>query len=315
MSHTRNETTHGIKLMLLGAIILPLMDASAKMMGETIGSSTVVLARFAFQTLFLLPFVWSSIYLPSKKELMMHFKRAMALSFATLFFFTAIQVMPIADALAIFFVMPLIVTILSPWVLGESVGWRRIAAVAFGLTGAVIIIQPGHEVFGLRAFLPLGTALLFSFYLMYTRKLARKKKEGDESDLSNEDDGRHEGGEVTPLTMQFWSGLLGAIIMTIVIVLLQPMDWAIFEVAFPQAWQWKWLVIVGFFAAVGHLVMSSAFKYADASVLAPFQYIELIVAAILGWWLFKDIPTLSTVLGSGILVISGLYIFQRERVS
>lgn len=298
MSHTHSDQTRGIKLMLLGCIILPMMDAAAKTMGETIGSSTIVLARFVFQTLFLLPFVWKTLYLPSSKELIMHFKRSIALSIATLLFFTSIQVMPIADALAIFFVMPLIVTILSPWFLGESVGWRRIAAVAFGLIGAVIIIQPGQETFGLRSFLPLGTALSFSFYLMYTRKLARSG----------------EGGGVPALTMQFWSGLLGAIIIAIAIALLQPLDWPVFVVALPVMWQWKLLVLVGFFAAVGHLVMTSAFKYADASVLAPFQYIELIVAAALGWWLFSDIPTLSTILGSAILVSSGLYIFQRERI-
>jgi len=298
MSHTRTEQIRGIKLMLLGCIILPLMDATAKTMGETIGSSTIVLGRFFFQTLFLLPFVWKELYLPSSKELIMHFKRSIALSSATLFFFTSIQVMPIADALAVFFVMPLIVTILSPWFLEETVGWRRIAAVAFGLIGVVIIIQPGQETFGFRAFLPLGAALSFSFYLMYTRKLARSG----------------EGGEVPALIMQFWSGLLGSIIVTMAIVLLQPLDWAVFEVALPELWHWKLLVLVGFFAAIGHLVMTSAFKYADASVLAPFQYIELIVAAALGWWLFSDIPTLSTVVGSVILVASGLYIFQRERI-
>ena len=188
--------------MLLGSIILPLMDAAAKTMGETIGSSTIVMARFVFQSLILLPFVWGTLYLPRGTELIYHIKRSMGLSAGTLCFFTAIQVMPIADALAVFFVMPLIVTLLAPWILGETVGWRRILAVAVGLIGAVIIIQPSQAVFGWRAILPLGTAIGFSFYLIYTRKLART---GD-------------GGDVPALTMQFWSGTIGAVITAIAII-------------------------------------------------------------------------------------------------
>ncbi len=299
MSQSRSDQTRGIQLMLLGSIILPLMDAAAKTMGETISSSTIVMARFVFQSLFLLPFVWSTLYLPRGTELILHIKRSMGLSVGTLCFFTAIQVMPIADALAVFFVMPLIVTLLAPWILAETVGWRRILAVAIGLIGAVIIIQPSQAVFGWRAILPLGTAIGFSFYLIYTRKLART---GD-------------GGDVPALTMQFWSGTIGAVITTIAIIILQPLEWPVFEVAWPEVWQWQRLVLVGLLAAIGHLVLTSAFKYADASILAPFQYIELVVAAIIGWWMFNDIPTLTTLIGTLILVASGLYIFNRERVT
>ncbi len=149
------------------------------------------------------------------------------MTLATLSFFTAIQVMPIADALAIFFVMPLLVTLLAPWILDETVGWHRLTAVAVGLVGAIIIIQPGHELFGPRAFLPLLTALGFSFYLMYTRKLARS----DES------------GGVPAITMQFYSGLFGAVLTSIVILLFQPLNLPMFRLAWPQpgsgsCWYW-----------------------------------------------------------------------------
>lgn len=291
----------GIQLMLLGSMILPFMDAAAKTLGESLGSSTIVLCRFAFQTLFLLPFVWSSLYLPRGTELILHIKRAMGLSLATLLFFTSIQVMPLVDALAVFFVMPLIVTLLAPWILGETVGWRRIAAVAVGLIGAVFIIKPGQAIFGIHALLPLGTALSFSFYLMYTRKLARVN-EGDDNK------------PIPAIMIQFWSGLIGSIIMAIAILLLQPLDIAVFNLQWPETWQWQRLVLVGLFAAIGHLILTSAFKHADASILAPFQYVELIVAAILGWAIFGDIPTLTTVIGTLILVASGMYIFKREGV-
>lgn len=303
MPSLRQDQTRGIQLMLLGSLLLPLMDAAAKYMGETISSAIIVLGRFVFQSLFLLPFVWSTLYLPRGKELGLHLMRSFSISVATICFFTAIQVMPIADALAIFFVMPLIVTLLAPWVLGESVGWRRLAAVAVGLIGAIIIIQPGHALFGARALLPLVTAISFSFYLMFTRRLARVGSE------------MHKGGGVSAITMQFYSGLFGSLIMLAVIILMQPFDISMFAISVPEPWQWRQLILVGFLAAVGHMVVTSAFKYADASILAPFQYVELISAALLGWWLFNDIPSITTWIGTSILVASGLYIFHRERAS
>lgn len=299
MGGLRQDQTRAMYLMVLGCLIfLPLMDTAAKVMGETIASTVIVLGRFSFQSLFLLPFVWKSLYLPKGAELRLHFMRSFSIAFSTVCFFTAIQVMPIADALAIFFVMPLLVTLLAPWVLGETVGWRRLAAVAVGMVGALIIIQPGHEVFGLRALLPLLTAFGFSFYLMFTRKLAREV----------------EGAGVPPLTMQFFSGSFGTLIMAATIFCMQPFDFQIFEWAVPELWQWRQLALVGFLAAVGHLLVTMAFKHADASILAPFQYIELVGAAFLGWLVFDDIPAASTWLGSLILVGSGLYIFHRERV-
>jgi len=296
---TRQEETRGIQLMVLGACLLPFMDAAAKSIGETLAVALVVLARFFFQTVFLTPLVWRKLEKTTAPALGMHGLRALSLCAATLCFFTAIQVMPIADALAIFFVMPLLVTLLSPWMLGETVGWRRLAAVGLGLIGAVILIQPGHDLFGWRAFLPLGTAISFAFYLMFTRKLARSGI----------------GGGVPALVMQFYSGLLGAFIMVLVIAVTQPFDLAAFQLSWPEAWQWRQLVLVGLFAAIAHLVITSAFKYADASMLAPFQYIELVSAALVGWWFFGDIPSSTTWLGSAILVASGLYIFHRERVT
>jgi len=296
----RKDQTRAIQLMVIGCLIfLPLMDTAAKVMGETIASTIIVLGRFAFQSLFLLPFVWKTIYMPKGAELRLHFMRSFSIAFSTVCFFTAIQVMPIADALAIFFVMPLLVTLLAPWVLGETVGWRRLAAVAVGMMGAVIIIQPGHEVFGMRALLPLVTALGFSFYLMFTRKLAREV----------------EGSAVPPITMQFFSGSFGTLIMVATILVMQPFDFQVFNWAMPEWWQWRQLVIVGFLAAIGHLFVTMAFKHADASILAPFQYIELIGAAFLGWLVFDDIPAASTWIGSLILVGSGLYIFHRERAA
>lgn len=288
----------GIQLMALGVILLPAMDAAAKSMGETISAALIVLGRFGFQSLFLLPFVWHDLHWPRGEELRLHIWRAVGLCISTFCFFAAIQVMPQVDALAIFFAMPLIVTMLAPWMLGEKIGWRRWIAVCVGLVGALILIQPSHAVFGARALLPLAAAVGFAFYLLITRKLARAQ------------DGKQ---GISAMSMQFYSGIFGFLIILGLAVVMQPFQMAAFEFSWPEAWQWQRLMLVGFLASIGHLVVTKAFQYADASVLAQFQYLELISAAVLGWWLFNDIPTLNTWIGSAILVASGLYVFHREQ--
>lgn len=288
----------GIQLMALGVILLPAMDAAAKIMGDSIAAASIVLARFGFQSLFLLPFVWRELYLPRGEELRLHLWRALGICSSTLCFFAAIQVMPQVDALAIFFTMPLLVTLLAPWMLGEKIGWRRLSAVGVGMIGALIIIQPGRSPFGSIALLPLMAALGFAFYLLFTRKLARSSS-------------THQG--VSVFTMQFYSGVFGSLMILLMILVMQPFNLPAFDLQWPEWWQWRQLILVGILASVGHVMVTKAFQYADASVLAGFQYTELISAAVLGWWLFGDIPTVHTWIGSAILVGSGLYVFHRER--
>lgn len=288
----------GIQLMAIGVFLLPAMDAAAKIMGDTIAAASIVLARFGFQSLFLLPFVWRELYMPRGQELRLHIWRALGICSSTLCFFAAIQVMPQVDALAIFFTMPLLVTLLAPWMLGEKIGWRRLSAIGVGMLGALIIIQPGRSPFGSIAILPLMAALGFACYLLITRKLARSSS-------------THKG--VSVFTMQFYSGVFGSLMILLLIILMQPFNLAAFNVQWPEFWQWRQLILVGVLASVGHVMVTKAFQYADASVLAGFQYTELISAAVLGWWLFGDIPTLNTWVGSAILVGSGLYIFHREQ--
>lgn len=288
----------GIQLMALGVIVLPAMDAAAKVMGDSIAAATIVLARFGFQSLFLLPFVWRELYLPRGEELRLHLWRALSICGSTLCFFAAIQVMPQVDALAIFFTMPLLVTLLAPWMLGEKIGWRRLSAVGVGMIGALIIIQPGHSPFGSIAILPLIAALGFAFYLLFTRKLARS---------SSSQQG------VSVFTMQFYSGVFGSLMILLIILVMQPFHLPAFDMQWPELWQWRQLALVGILATIGHVLVTKAFQYADASLLAGFQYTELISAAILGWWIFGDVPSLNTWIGSAILVGSGLYIFHRER--
>jgi S-adenosylmethionine uptake transporter len=221
----------------------------------------------------------------------LHALRGALIALATLLFFSALKYLPLADAISIFFVEPLILTLLSAVFLGESVGWRRLTAVAVGFAGSLVIIRPSFHALGLPALLPLGTALSFAVYLILTRKLALHEQ---------------------PERMQFYAGVFGGIVMTAALAAGEATDLAVLSFVWPDRWQWFLLAGLGVIATTGHLLVVHAFRRAPAGLLAPFQYVEIIGATILGLVFFGDFPDTVTWIGVVIIVGSGMYVFHRE---
>jgi S-adenosylmethionine uptake transporter len=274
-------------------LILPGIDAIAKWLSGAISSGQIAWSRFFFQTLLMLP-----LYLRTRGPVLtpalpMHAMRGALIALATLLFFSALKYLPLADAISIFFVEPLILTLLSALFLAEPVGWRRMTAVAVGFAGSLLIIRPSFQALGLPALLPLGTALSFAVYLILTRKLAL-----------------HEH----PARMQFYAGLFGGLVMTAALVGGDALDIAVLSFVWPNREQWLLLASLGVIATTGHLMVVHAFQRGSAGLLAPFQYVEIIGATILGVIFFADFPDALTWTGVGIIVGSGMYIFHREAV-
>jgi len=278
-------------LMLLAMLILPGIDAIAKWLSADISSGQVAWSRFLFQTLLMLPLFLRTRGAIVTTALPLHALRGALIALATLLFFTALKYLPLADAISIFFVEPLILTLLSALFLGESVGWRRLTAVAVGFAGSLIVIRPSFSALGPPALLPLGTALSFAVYLILTRKLAQ-----------------HE----YPERMQFYAGVFGGIVMTAALAVGSVTDVAVLSFVWPDRLQWVLLAGLGVIATAGHLLVVHAFRRAPAGVLAPFQYVEIIGATILGLVFFGDFPDATTWLGVVIIVASGMYVFHRE---
>ena len=141
-------------LMLAAMLILPGIDAIAKWLSGSISSGQVAWSRFFFQTLLMLPLFLRTRGAIMTQALPLHALRGALIALATLLFFSALKYLPLADAISIFFVEPLILTLLSALFLGESVGWRRLAAVATGFAGALIVIRPSFSALGAPALLP-----------------------------------------------------------------------------------------------------------------------------------------------------------------
>ena len=280
-------------LMIAAVLLLPGIDAIAKYLSSSVSAGQVTWSRFVFQSLFMLPLALRVRSRTPRPNLLVNAARGALLAGATLLFFAALKHLPIADAISIFFVEPLILTLLSALLLGEHVGWRRISAVLVGLVGAGLVIQPNFAAAGTPALYPLGAAACFAFYLVLTRKFAQRE---------------------APEMMQFLAGLAGVVVMSLALLAGRWFEAPVLETVWPTQTEWAWLALLGLIATVGHLLMVAAFARAHASLLAPFQYVELVSATILGFVVFGDFPEAATWFGVAIIVGSGLYVFHRERV-
>jgi drug/metabolite transporter (DMT)-like permease len=286
--------SRGLALMAVAMLVIPSMDILSKLLSKDINGIQVAQWRFGFQAVLILP---ALLWLKGTRALLpnrigMNIARAILMAFAVTCFFTALRWMPVPDAISVFFVEPLLLTILSAVFLKEHVGWRRRIAVLVGFIGALIVIQPSYEVFGPVSLLPMATATLFAVYLLLTKKLA-----------ASED----------PLTMQFFSGVVGFIVLTLVALTGSAAGISIVEIVMPNQHQWGLLFGVGIIATVCHLMIVHAFKRAPASVLAPFQYLEIVSATILSYLVFSQVPDATKWLGIAIIIGSGLYVWWRER--
>jgi drug/metabolite transporter (DMT)-like permease len=286
----------GMLLMVAFCITAPLLDACSKLATAEIPVGQIVTARFLFQGLCMLPILlalrldWRA----RRSDLALLGFRAACLTLSTYCFVAAVQVMPIADAIAIVFVMPFFLMFLGKFIFGNPVGPRRIAASVVGFIGALFVIQPSLAHYGLVALFPLGCALSFSFYEIATQAMSNR---------------------VHPVTMQLHTSIAGALICV-------PVMWAFngsglkeLDPVMPDALNLLWLFGVGFWAAVSHLCMTVAMKFAPAASLAPLHYLELPMAVLLGFLIFGDFPNALTWVGIVIIVGSGLYILHRERLS
>jgi S-adenosylmethionine uptake transporter len=289
-----SSVSTGLALMALAMLIIPSMDILGKLLSKEINGIQVAQWRFGFQALYILPFLlWlkgASGLLP--KRIGLNLLRAVLMAGAVTCFFTALRWMSVPDAIAVFFVEPLILTILSGLILKEQVGWRRRIAVGVGFIGALIVIQPSYSVFGPVSLLPVCTAFLFANYLLLTKTLA-----------AHED----------PLTMQLFSGVAGFAVLSAISWVGGQAGIDILAMVWPSPRQWLLLAGVGLIATICHLMIVHAFKRAPASVLAPFNYIEIVSATLLSYLVFQDVPNAWKWLGISIIVGSGLYVWWRER--
>ncbi len=283
----------GMILMASAMFIIPMMDVTAKYLTGWIPPLEVAFGRFFFQMVvaIVIALVGPGLVALKPQKMVANLLRGVCLSIASVLFFTAVKYMPVATATAIFFVEPMILTALSALILKEKVGPRRWAAVIVGFLGVVIILQPGLESVGYIAALPLGAACFFALYLLTTKHLSQTD---------------------TMLSVQFTTGVAGSVLLgsALIVTTYFEVDGATFIEPLP--WVLLGLFLMGCLAYLGHGLVVLAFGRAPASVLAPFNYLEIVSATALGYVIFNEFPNTQTWVGLCVIVACGLYIANRE---
>jgi drug/metabolite transporter (DMT)-like permease len=286
--HTAQIRTDSVGLlsMLAAVFFFSLMDACMKQLAGTYPPMQVTFLRGAAG----LPFVlamsvaggdWRAL-IPVRLRL--HVLRGVLAVLTLWLFVYAIRVLSLGDAYSIFLTAPLMVTALSALLLHERVGWRRWSAICVGLAGALIVLRPGGAgVFSLGGLAALSAAAMYALGVILIRVAARTD---------------------TAAATVFWTLL----VLTALSGALSAPQWTPLQ----QEHAW-WVLLVGATGAAGQWLLTAAFRRTQASVLAPLEYSALLWGVTLDWLLWQALPGYRMLLGSAIVVASGLYIIVRER--
>ena len=291
-----DRPTRGLLLMLGFCLVAPMGDAVAKLLGQSVPTGQILLIRFAVQAALLIPLVvlTGRPWRLRRGLLGLVFLRSLMHILGIGLMISALKVLPLADAVAIAFVMPFLILLLGRLLLSEAVGARRILACAVGFAGTLMVIQPHFENVGPAALLPLAVALNFAFFILLTRRIAK---------------------ETDPLGLQAVSGLMAVAVLLPFLALGLGMEAppALLALSVPSAADWALLFGIGALGTLAHLLMTWSLRFAPSATLAPMQYLEIPVAAVLGWLVFHDWPDGLALLGIVITSVAGLYIVLTER--
>ena len=291
-SGLRQNAAAGIFYMCIAVLMMPVMNATAKALTVDYPLMQVVWARFTGHLIFMTLIFWPvrgwQLFRSAKLSIQLTRSGIMFLSNSV--YIAALSTVALATASAIMFTAPLIVTALSPWLLKEHVGIRRWLAVFVGFVGALIIIRPGMETPTFEA-TGLGLSLLFlssccfAIYQILTRMMSDRD---------------------TAETNIVYTGLVAALVLSCVVP---------FFIEWPKS-QLDWILfgLVGVLGGLMQYFVAKALEQAPASVVSPYLYGELIVAAMVGYAIFGDFPDRWTWVGAAVIAVSGIYIAYREAV-
>lgn len=276
----------GIALVLFSSVFMTTSDVASKYLALTLPALQITWLRYGTFAAIMLTtvFFMGGFRKMRTRRPGLQVLRAVAVTVSSILFVSGLRDLPMADATATSFVSPLFVTALSIPILGELVGWRRWTATAVGLIGVLIVVRPGGEGFHVASLFVLASAFFWAFALIVTRMMSRTE---------------------TPVATLAYSAMLGFLMLSVLVMF----SWQALDL---QA------VLIGIFigsiSTIGHWFLILAFRHADASLLAPFAYAQLIWASLFGYLVFQAVPDLWTYVGAAIIIASGLYTAHRERV-
>ena len=287
VTHKTQHPLKGVLFFITAIFLISVVDTICKVFTKDLHSIQLVWGYFVGINLILSIFFFlkgeklSKLRATDRLFLQILRPAFLVCSISSLFF--GLTYMPIAEATAIGFVAPLFITALSVPLLKEKVDIHRWSAVTVGLVGVIIIVQPGGDFWHFASIMPLLAALFFALFQIMTRLLSATEK---------------------TYTTLFYTGLGGLGWSSLML----PFVWVI-----PSQIHILVFFATGLMGALAHLCMISAFDRAEASFLAPYNYTKLLWVAVLGYWVFGDIPSLDMWIGALVIVLAGFYVLYREK--
>ncbi|WP_248308465.1 DMT family transporter [Bosea sp. 124] len=287
LPETRRSRLIAIGLICGAVLFFALLDASAKWLSGHIDPMQAVFARYAGSMALVLMLLnpWSRPGVLRTKRPWLQGIRSLLLLGSTALNFVALKYLQLAETVSIMFAGPLLVALVAGPMLGEWPGPRRLAAIAVGFLGVLVITRPGLGVMHPAAWLSVFGCICYSFYALATRQLAAYDP---------------------PETTMVYSGVAGTVAMLPLI----PFVWSTPETPLV----WAVMLGTGLIGGFGHWLLILAHRLAPATVLAPFIYSQIVWMILLGWFVFGQFPDGWTFAGAAIVIISGLYLLYRERV-
>lgn len=291
---TQDRPLLGIAFMVGFCFLAPMGDAIAKLLGDTIPLIQLLFVRFIAQMVLLWPIIWATrlpVKMPRRLFWLMVLRTLLHIVGIGAMF-TSLRYLPLADAVAIAFVMPFIMLLLGKYFLSEEVGVHRLGACVVGFLGTLLVIQPSFADVGAPALLPLVVAVVFALFMLVTRTVAK---------------------EVDAMNLQAQSGIIATVLLGIILIASRGSEIEALQIVAPTQTEWLWLIAIGLFGTVGHLFMTWSLRYAPSATLAPMQYLEIPVATVIGFIMFRDFPNGLAAIGIAITIGAGLYIIFREQ--
>jgi drug/metabolite transporter (DMT)-like permease len=279
----------GIGFALVGFFCFTVIDSCAKWLTLSgLPPMQVVMIRYAGQFLLV-----SALFLPSRgvelvrtRSPRLELLRGLCLLASTVFNFSALMFLPLTVTASIAFTMPLMLCALSVPFLGEHIGWRRWLAILTGFVGVLVIVQPGSDAFHPATLLSLASAFFTALYMLLNRKLA---------------------GVDSAATQQFYAAFIATICIVPLALGLGGWTWPGDPVG------WVAFFVIGAVALTGHQFITTAHRFAPASILAPFGYSQILFMTASSWLIFNEPPDVWVFVGAPIVIGSGLFIWLRER--
>jgi len=283
----RDHILRSILAILFSVACFSVLNAISKTLTQHYPVVQVIWARYVFAFVFMM-----ALFLPRSGLALFRWHnvgsqvvRGLLLFFSSFLYFHGIVYLPLATAASISLTSPLIVTALSARFLGEPVGVRRWIAVCLGFVGALIVVRPGHANFEWHSLLIVASTLCSAFYQLFSRRYGQAERPDA-------------------------SATMATIVGSVVALPMLPFEW----MTPALGWDCVLFVAIGIMAGIGHYFLTIAYSQAPAATVAPFNYAQLIGAAILGYLVFDSIPDFWNWVGAAVIVCSGLYLGHAERL-